>query len=95
MIVLNMSEYQDLKVLIENTDRKVDRLLNWAEGDSKLGTPSIKDQIDGNRVEVEEAKKKIQINQDEILKIKMKAGGWGLAGGAFLTGLSKVIEAFM
>lgn len=41
-----MSEYSEVKSILDEQGKKLDRLLHWAEGDDRLGTPSIAQQIE-------------------------------------------------
>lgn len=86
-----MSDHEELKQSIQHIDQKVDRLLSWAEGDEKLGTPSIAQQIEDTRQEAKQARKIGYENREEINLVKkevnMKSGkigggAGGVSGGA-------------
>lgn len=65
-----MSEYGDLKHSIEVQGKKLDRLLSWAEGDQKLGTPSIAQQIEECKNEIVITRKRTYQNETSIDNIK-------------------------
>lgn len=87
---------------LAHIERKIDRILSWAEGDSKLGTPSVKDQINSNAREIEEAKKKIidlennvRYNTDHIKDQKRVAGALGAGGGGILFAIIEFVRGLM
>lgn len=61
-----MSEYAELKESIEILNKKTDRILSWAEGDHKLGTPSIAQQIEECKVEIVQTRKRTYENEKDI-----------------------------
>lgn len=61
-----MSELAELKLSIEKLDKKTDRLLSWAEGDTKLGRPSIAQQIRESQDEIVETHKRTESNEQAI-----------------------------
>ena len=88
-----MSEFNQLREAIESTDKKIERLLTWAEGDHALGTPSIKTQIDGNREEIEEVKKKVYTNREMITKLDVRASLYGGGTGTAIVIGHEIIKA--
>jgi|GEM_PF-1844754 len=101
-----MSEYADLKHSIESIDAKVNRLLAWAEGDQRLGTPSVKQQIDKNSRDVVEVRRKaysavelikensndIKTNTTEIKNIKRSGGLAGAGAGGVIAIIVETIR---
>lgn len=65
-----MTEYGELKKSIEAQGKKIDRLLSWAEGDSKLGTPSIAQQIKNCETEIVNTRKRTYENETNIDSLK-------------------------
>lgn len=97
-----MSEYSELKSTLEDQNKKLDRLLSWAEGDEKLGTPSIAQQIQQNHQEIVLNRKRIYENRERINGVDndvkavkkqqagISAGSGGIAGGIIVG----IVEAF-
>lgn len=89
------SEYDELQKTLSEQGKKIDRLLAWAEGDPKLGTPSIKQQLltmetevienrkrsYENRNSLRNVKKEVVSNKDEIDDMKKVTGKYSIGGG--------------
>lgn len=96
------NEIQELKSLITEQNQKIDRILTWAEGDRRLGTPSIKMQIDHNNESIKNVSKLayenrglINENNKDIKNIKKVSGAvGGTSGGAISIVLQFIKSTF-
>lgn len=61
-----MSEYSEVKQILDEQGKKLDRLLHWAEGDSRLGTPSIAQQIESLNDEVIKTRQRAYANENTV-----------------------------
>jgi hypothetical protein len=93
-----MSEYAELKQSIEEVDKKMDRILSWAEGDEKLGTPSVNQMIRKNSEDIVDNRKLTHKNRDvirdntnDLKNLKKTAGVVGAGGGGII---AVIIESF-
>lgn len=81
-------EIEELKELITQQNQKIDRILTWAEGDRRLGTPSIKMQIDQNQENIKnvqsmayENRGLINDNRNDVKNLKKVSGAVGGSSG--------------
>lgn len=110
------TEYSQLKSMVEQlghkheiTDRKINRLLTWAEGDKDLGTPSIKQQIDQNTNGITEVRKRTYENEDmikdtkkdvekvsdDVQNIKTHSAAIGMGGGGVVFTILETIKQWV
>lgn len=102
------NEFEQIKTSINDLDRKVNRLLSWAEGDQALGTPSLKQQMEriereavenrkrtyNNRNDLTHLKRDIDTNAKDIKGIKKSAISGGAVSGGGVFGLLEFIRSF-
>lgn len=96
-----MSDLQELYTLIEKQDKKIDRILSWAEGDEKLGTPSVMQRINENSSEIRETRKRtyeneerINANTKDIKNLDKRTGAIGVGTGGLGAAAIEFIKSF-